>query len=561
MHPQSTLPPNTRKKYGRNSSDEQHKMATMNSQVAAVDEWDRAHGGDPHPDDWYIDEGWSGFSMERPALDRLRDDAADPGRTWNELVVYDTSRLSREPGHRLYILEPELKDRGITITYVASPMYPDTADGRAMAGVQGIFDRWFAEKARETMRRGLRERVRAGVCWWAPYGYAVERTLDPATGRTHYAIVVVATEAQIVREVYAMVIAGQSCVQIARDLNARSVPTRKGARWSPQRIAAMIHARYYTGTAGFGKWLNVLPQRRRDDTITHRRRPKTSWQRRAEQEWLGQAAVPAIIEPATQAAAEEMLAQNKRLYARTPGQAYALRGLLRCALPHEDGTGPCGRTLSAHSRLRRSGARYSYYSCGRKRLAAGPQEPRTCQNHLLAEATDDLVWDAVIGALLRTEDLRAALAQLQDAPRRQRQQWEGAVARLLRQRERLRLQLRTQQRLLEDGTYSRAEYDIARADILPALEATERDLDHAQRSLAQVRAPRVDYSALEEQCALIARRAQSATREERAAVLAVLLTRIDVHADRLEIAGALGDITIATPHTTRHQLIHARPCR
>ena len=155
MPPHSTSAPGRRKKYGRNSSDEQHKMATIKSQVAAVDEWDRAHGGDPQPEDWYIDEGWSGFTMERPGLDRLRDEAHDPARDWNEVVIYDTSRLSREPGHRLYILELEFKELGITVIYVASPVYDDTADGRAMAGVQGVFDKWYADKTKETMRRGL----------------------------------------------------------------------------------------------------------------------------------------------------------------------------------------------------------------------------------------------------------------------------------------------------------------------------------------------------------------------------------------------------------------------
>jgi hypothetical protein len=61
MHPHTNTTRTTstgrRKKYGRNSSDEQHKMAIINSQVAAVDEWDREHGGDPQPEDWYIDEG------------------------------------------------------------------------------------------------------------------------------------------------------------------------------------------------------------------------------------------------------------------------------------------------------------------------------------------------------------------------------------------------------------------------------------------------------------------------------------------------------------------------
>jgi DNA invertase Pin-like site-specific DNA recombinase len=156
MHPHDTPNGSTpflldRRYYGRNSSDEQHKKATIDSQVNAVNHWSRSNGGNPDPDHWYIDEGWSGFTMHRPALARLRRDIKKPGRDWHELVIYDTSRLSRDPIHRLGILEPELKKAGIKIIYIASPLFDDNADGRFMAWQQAGMDRWYAEKSKDNM--------------------------------------------------------------------------------------------------------------------------------------------------------------------------------------------------------------------------------------------------------------------------------------------------------------------------------------------------------------------------------------------------------------------------
>ena len=66
-----------------------------------------------------------------------------------------------------------------------------------------------------------------------------------------------------------------------------------------------------------------------------------------------------------------------------------------------------------------------------------------------------------------------------------------------------------------------------------------------------MRAPRIDVLALEELCARIVAGAAKAGQGDRGAVLADLLTRIDVHADRLEIQGVLGDLIV--PLSVRNQ--------
>ena len=293
------------------------------------------------------------------------------------------------------------------------------------------------------------------------------RTFDAKTGRTTFEVKIKPDEADVVRWIYAEVLAGRSTVEITRDLNARGVATRNGSQWYPSTVRNFIYSRYYIGEAGYGKYQRVLPQRRRDPLITHRRRPKTSQVARGRDEWLGIATVPAIIEPDVQGRAQAILKSNQRRRVRPDAPEYALRGLLRCAVSQHDSDEACGYSLAGHAQKRKDGSVRRFYRCVRRNLRPRPGEPLTCSNQLPGPETDELVWDAVIGALKRTPDLRAALARLQETPAQQRRQWQEAIARLEAERAQLRKSLQTQQRLLEEGHYTPLEYEVARGDILP----------------------------------------------------------------------------------------------
>jgi site-specific DNA recombinase len=62
--------------YARVSTEQQARNHTIASQVAALRERITADGGQLEPDDVYVDEGYSGSLLLRPALERLRDAVA-----------------------------------------------------------------------------------------------------------------------------------------------------------------------------------------------------------------------------------------------------------------------------------------------------------------------------------------------------------------------------------------------------------------------------------------------------------------------------------------------------
>ena len=59
--------------YARVSSEQQAQQATVASQVAALEERARSDGHVVLPSDRFVDEGYSGATLVRPALERLRD--------------------------------------------------------------------------------------------------------------------------------------------------------------------------------------------------------------------------------------------------------------------------------------------------------------------------------------------------------------------------------------------------------------------------------------------------------------------------------------------------------
>src|SRR4051794_22715444 len=62
--------------YARVSTEGQARDNTIASQITALRERIAVDGGQLEPDDAYVDEGYSGSVLVRPALERLRDAAA-----------------------------------------------------------------------------------------------------------------------------------------------------------------------------------------------------------------------------------------------------------------------------------------------------------------------------------------------------------------------------------------------------------------------------------------------------------------------------------------------------
>jgi len=100
--------------YARVSSEAQARDNTIASQVASLQDRIAGDGYLLEPDDCYVDEGYSGSVLLRPALERLRDAAAS-GRI-ERVYVHAPDRLARRYAHQALIID-ELRRAGVEIVF------------------------------------------------------------------------------------------------------------------------------------------------------------------------------------------------------------------------------------------------------------------------------------------------------------------------------------------------------------------------------------------------------------------------------------------------------------
>src|SRR5215470_16758711 len=401
--------------YARVSSEQQREENTIASQTAALIEFARSHELEV-PKEWvFEDEGYSGATLERPGLERVRDLAAE-GQI-QVVLAYSPDRLSRKYAYQILLIE-EFARHGVETLFVKSPQ-GNSPEDHLLVQFQGMIAEYERAQILERSRRGKRHRAQAGevsVMSGAPYGYRYIRKRDEA----HAAYLVEETEASVVRRVYHMyTVDGLSIAEITRRLNREGIPPRRAGRWERSVIWSILRNPAYCGVACFGKTrlsarAQMRPQRRRGVTTPS----NTGGHQRPREEWI-EIPVPALVTEETFARAQELLYQNKIRSRRRTIAPSIVQGLVSCA--------KCGYAF-ARTSTQNSARKIHYYKCigsDSWRKLGGP----VCDNKqfIRQELLDQIVWDEVVRllqdpVLIQQElDRRLAAARTSD-PTRKREQ-------------------------------------------------------------------------------------------------------------------------------------------
>ena len=403
--------------YARVSSEQQREENTIASQTASLIEFAKSNNLEV-PEEWVCeDEGYSGATLERPGLERVRDLAAE-GQI-QVMLAYSPDRLSRKYAYQILLIE-EFARHGVETVFVKSPQ-GDSAEDQLLVQFQGMIAEYERAQILERSRRGKRHRAQSGevsVLSNAPYGYRYIRKTDEAPA----AYVVDEGEARVVRRVYEMyTVEGRSIGEITRRINAEGIPTRKAsARWERSTVWAVLRNSTYRGAACFGKTrisarTRVMrPQRRRGVTTPS----TTAGHERPREEWI-EIPVPALVTEESFARAQELLQQNKIRSRRRTIAPSVVQGLVSCA--------KCGYAFSRTS-TQTSARKIHYYKCigsdGWRKLG-GP----VCDNgrFVRQELLDQIVWAEVIRlleepALIQQELDRRLVAARASDPTRKREQ-------------------------------------------------------------------------------------------------------------------------------------------
>jgi site-specific DNA recombinase len=384
--------------YARVSSDRQKEQETIGSQTAALLEYAQAHQYTV-PREWqFEDDGYSGSSLVRPGLERLRDLIAEGAIA--ALLVYSPDRLSRNYAYQVLLLE-EFARHGAEVVFVKAPP-ADTPEQRLLLQFQGMIAEYERAQIAERTRRGKRHRAKAGVInvlsSMAPYGYRYVR--KSATAQAYYEVV--ESEAEVVRRVFRLyTVEGLGMHAIAKRLNAENVPTRsRKSAWAGSTLCHMLNNPAYEGRACYGKTEPAPPsqrpnRRRRLNGVKARFWPANH--KRPPEEWIA-IAVPALVSQETFGLAQERLKRNQELSARRTKRPSILQGLLICA--------ECGYALCrASTHGVQPGQRYYYYRC-RGSDWHRAAERRCRARPVRVEQLDALVWEQVWQLLNEPELVR-----------------------------------------------------------------------------------------------------------------------------------------------------------
>lgn len=336
--------------YARVSTHRQAQTQNIEQQLERLQAYAQAQGWSVSSEDLYRDDGYSGATLKRPGLDRLRDRVASS--QLDRIVITDPDRLARKYVHQVLLVE-ELQQYGARVEFLERPMSQDPHD-QLLLQIRGAVAEYERTLITERMRRGRLRKLQTGhlLPWTVtPYGYRVDLTQP----RNPAGVQLEPVAAAMVREIFSWYVEEQcSMLVMAQQLQRLGVvsPTGK-SRWNTSTLRAILTNRVYVGEVHANKY-RTQPAKNRRSAL----QPLGSGESQIlldASEWLFVAQIPAIIELSQFEAAQMQLQRNRQTARRNnKTNDYLLRAMVSC--------GNCRRSCSG--RCLSSG--HSYYHCRSK---------------------------------------------------------------------------------------------------------------------------------------------------------------------------------------------------
>jgi site-specific DNA recombinase len=501
--------------YARVSTERQEREQTIAQQVTALREALQQEGHTVPEEAVFTDAAVSGARLDRPGLEALRD-ACEQGH-FEQVWVTAPDRLARDYVNQMLVLR-ELERQGMTVRFLNQPT-TDEPNGKLLVQVQSIIAEYERSLILDRCRRGRIAKAKAGQTFGrAALGY---RRLPSQAGLPGV-LVEEPEEAALVRQMFRWVgEEGLSLRAVCQRLNAPDQPVRpqQGECWRISTVRAMLTNETYAGTAHYLQRESVVPERPQREGF--RAREKTSTRLRAREEWI---AIPvlALISPEEFDQVQAQLARNAAQATRNNTRhRYELRGLLRC--------GACGRRLCGKT-----------WSNGKRVYVCPHKDPlRTGQvcaaRPVSAQDLEGAVWAEVQrllqdpAALLAAHEAHCQAAQEPLEPARQQQtQASKALAEVARQRERL---VEAYQRSL----LALRELEVRLGQLAERKAHWERQQAEAAQRVAAAQEAQTWEANLRAFCATVQQGLETATEEDRQALLQLVVHQITVSPPQVRI--------------------------
>ncbi|MDF2635534.1 MAG: Resolvase protein [Pelosinus sp.] len=323
----------------------------------------------------YIDDGYSGEFLERPGLDRLRNDIRN--KLVEHIVIYDPDRLSRNLTNQL-LLADEMEKTNTKLIFITHD-YDASPEGRLFFSIRGAISAFEKAKIRERTMRGKRTKALSGKLVFndKAFGYDYDEV--------NSMYMINETEANIIRLMYSLCADKHySLRDIMLELRSMGIMNRKGKPFVLSNIHRILINEMYAGTKWSFKYYGKKTSQYKTKVIT-----------RPQEEWIP-IQVPAIVTKELWSTAQQVLGKNKFLAERNTKRNYLLRSIIKCEC--------CNRYMTGVCRVQK-GVEYKYYVCNRNMenwyLKTGKCTTRNIPSSLIEES----IWNTLCSLIKKDQDL------------------------------------------------------------------------------------------------------------------------------------------------------------
>jgi site-specific DNA recombinase len=359
------------------TTDQKTEGTSLESQLEACKKLAKERGFEV-TEEFTIREVYSGLTLERPDLVRLRDWLDN--REVDAVVIYDSDRFSRD-GYDFLTLVRDCKRANAELLCVVEPL-TDGPVGELLSFVRGWASGREADKIKERTMRGKREKCMQGNL---ATGGAKLFGYDLFGGKR----VINTGESEFVSRIFKwFAYEGYTLYQAQAELNRMGISSPRGTKWNWNTIYHLVTNPAYKGETYAFRYKVVEPKSRKSPI---RRYGKTRTLRRDKGEWiLVPNGTPPIVGTEVWGMAQEQLRRNRLTSPRNRKHQYLLtNGRLRC--------GVCGRSMIGACQKRKTVDDWLLYRCICNIKSAYYEK---CPQHSIpASKVEPLVWNEVTKVL------------------------------------------------------------------------------------------------------------------------------------------------------------------
>jgi site-specific DNA recombinase len=404
--------------YARVSSEKQAQSNTIASQLADIEKRIHADGYHLLNEFKYIDNGYSGSYLDRPALEKLRDKVYEGAL--NKIYIHSPDRLSRKYAHQMVLLE-EFQHYGSEVIFL-NCQTENNPESQLLLQMQGMIAEYERTKILERNRRGRIHAAKngsVGVLGKAPYGY---RYISKHIGSGVARLEVFEEEAEIVRKIFRMIGRDRLSIrEVCRRLNRLSPVINADKKvWSASTMLGILKNPAYKGQAAYGKTKvgKRLPKVRPQKNSSEQPKRNHSIYPVEKDEWI-YIPVPQILDETLFDLVQEQLEENRKTArVQKDGVTYLLQGLLVCK--------HCqyafyGKSMTKH--VDKKDDNYGYYRCsGTDASRFGGT--KICNNaQMRTDRLEIIVWEEVKCLLKHPQrilyEYQRRIAKLEKSPAEQ----------------------------------------------------------------------------------------------------------------------------------------------